>query len=132
MRISALAFWVSAILVQPVFAADCRDQTQSGLNDCAQVAFQKADRALNEVYKEITGRLSDDADTTKLLTQAQRAWISFRDAECAFAAASVNGGSIYPMIHSICLETQTRKRTSELRGFLNCEEGSLDCPVPLP
>lgn len=128
-RISILACaWLS--LSASAFAAECEDQTQSGLNRCADAAYQKADAALNGVYSEITRRLKGDAATKQLLTAAQRAWLGFRDAECAFANAANAGGSIYPMVHAECLERLTKARASDLRAYLKCSEGDLSCPVP--
>jgi len=64
----------------------------------AQEDFKSADSELNTLYKEITQRLAGDEATLHLLTAAQRAWIAFRDAECAFSASGVEGGSAYPEI----------------------------------
>ena len=82
------------------------------------------------VVWEIVGRLADDAEGKKLLQAAQRAWISFRDAECAFSTNDSKGGSIYPMLMSNCLEELTADRTKQLRTYLDCEEGDMSCPVP--
>src|SRR6516164_9070510 len=41
-------------------AMDCPEQTQIGLDQCADQAFQTADRALNEAYREILRRLGDE------------------------------------------------------------------------
>jgi len=130
MRLFALVALAMLGVATPGLALDCKDQTQSGLNQCADASYQKADAALNGAYKQILHRLKDDAATTKLLAQAQKAWIAWRDAECTFAASASVGGSIYPMEVSICLEAQTKKRTQDLGGYLKCEEGGLGCPVP--
>jgi uncharacterized protein YecT (DUF1311 family) len=112
------------------FAEDCPDQSQQGLNQCADAAYKKADAELNTVYKEITRRLKGDAATAKLLTNAQKAWIEFRDSECEFANSENVGGSIYPMVYAGCLERLTKTRASQLRAYLKCEDGALGCPVP--
>jgi uncharacterized protein YecT (DUF1311 family) len=128
-RISILACaWL--LLSGSAFAAECEDQTQTGLNRCADAAYQKADAALNGVYNEITRRLKGDSATKQLLTAAQKAWLGFRDAECTFANAANAGGSIYPMVHAECLERLTKARTGDLRAYLKCGEGDLGCPVP--
>jgi uncharacterized protein YecT (DUF1311 family) len=111
-------------------AAECADQTQNGLNACADAAYRKADAALNAAYKEIIRRLKGDAAATKLLVTAQKAWIAYRDAECDFASSANAGGSIYPMVYSICLEAATKERTRELGEFLKCGDGDTGCPVP--
>jgi uncharacterized protein YecT (DUF1311 family) len=127
-RISILlCAWLSLAL--PAYADDCPYQTQSGLNRCAEDVYKKADEALNAAYKEITRRLKDDAETARLLTAAQKAWIAFRDAECTFANAENAGGSIYPMVYAGCLSRLTKARTKELESYLKCEDDALGCPV---
>ena len=111
----------------------CNDQSnQMELDVCADQEFKAADTALNRSYSEIQKRLADDADGKKRLTVAQKAWIGFRDAECDFQTFNSKDGSIYPMIVSECLTAMTKKRTEELKVYLNCEEGDLSCPVPAP
>jgi uncharacterized protein YecT (DUF1311 family) len=137
MRLSALAFCamlsaVPAAYAEAAYAEECQDQTQSGLDVCADKSYKKADAALNGVYKDITHRLKDDAATAKLLVQAQKAWLTYRDAECAFSSSASAGGSIYPMVLALCLEAVTEERTRDLRVFLKCDEGDMGCPVPAP
>jgi len=96
----------------------------------AQEDFKSADTELNKLYKEITARLADDSAKLHLLTVAQRGWIAFRDAECAFAASGVEGGSAYPEIVESCKADLTRKRSADFNAYLSCEEGDLACPVP--
>lgn len=111
-------------------AEDCADQTQSGLTLCASAAFTKADDRLNALYRQITARLKDDGETRGLLVAAQRAWITFRDAECTFLTSPAAQGSIHPMLVAQCREALTLKRVAELEPLLDCEEGDMSCPVP--
>jgi len=96
----------------------------------AQEDFQSADSELNKLYKEITARLVGDEATLHLLTVAQRGWIAFRDAECAFSASAVEGGSAYPEVLSNCKADLTLKRVADFKAYLSCQEGDLGCPVP--
>ena len=130
MRAAAIALCVTIFAVPCALAGECADQTQSGLNACADEAFRKADAALNGAYKEIVRRLKDDPTTTRLLVQAQKAWLGWRDAECAFSSSPNAGGSIFQMVYSMCLETLTKKRVAKLGAYLKCGEGDLGCPVP--
>ena len=104
---------------------------QQTTTECADLSFNKSDKQLNDIYKQIEGRLSDDADTRKLLGQAQRAWIKFRDAECDFKSSASAGGTARPMIVAICEDGITQSRIKDLQAYLKCEEGALDCPVPV-
>ena len=125
---AALALFASGTAQAADDCANTQDQTT--MDVCASDAFKKSDKQLNDVYKQIGTRLKDDADKTKLLVTAQRAWVAFRDAECAFSSSGVTGASVYPMIHSICLDGLTQTRTKDLQVYLACEEGDMSCPVP--
>lgn len=104
--------------------------TQTDMNLCADQAYRKSDADLNAAYKEVTERLKDSKAALTQLQTAQKAWLFFRDAECAFSSAGVTGGSAYPMVLSQCLDKLTQARTKELRAYLACEEGDTICPVP--
>jgi uncharacterized protein YecT (DUF1311 family) len=120
-------------LVLPAAHADeCMDnaESQAAMTQCAAQAYQASDAELNELFHEIRQRLGDDADTRHLLRDAERAWVAFRDAECAFAASAVVGGSAYPMVHDLCLDELTQSRIEQFRQYLDCEEGDMSCPVP--
>ncbi|PKA40301.1 lysozyme inhibitor LprI family protein [Rhizobium sullae] len=124
----ALILTTSAVAHAEQVCGDLTNQTD--MNICAGKAYQKSDAELNALYKQIEARLKDDADTKKLLVAAQKAWVRFRDAECNFSSSTVAGGTAYPFISSTCLDTITKSRIEDLKGYLKCEEGDLDCPVP--
>jgi uncharacterized protein YecT (DUF1311 family) len=115
----------------PAAAQECNrsDESQAAMNICAHEDYATADSKLNQIYSEIVKRLGDSSDHKKLLQAAQRAWIAFRDAECAFANSGSEDGSIYPMLMSQCLERLAAARTTQLQGYLECEEGDMSCPV---
>ncbi|MCT8997522.1 lysozyme inhibitor LprI family protein [Chelativorans intermedius] len=135
MRCAAILI-AGVALVSPNFAfaqdmSKCIEmETQGGMTECAIAALNTSDKKLNELYKRIEARLSDDADTKKLLIQAQRDWIRFRDAECNFQTAGAAGGSIAPALVAMCMDGLTQSRIEDFEGYLNCEEGDLSCPIP--
>lgn len=132
MRSIILAFGLVTCSVHAVHADECMDKAtaQADMDRCAAEALKASDAELNKVYREIEHRLSDDAATRRLLVAAERAWLTFRDAECSFASSTAAGGSIYPMIQNQCLDGLTRARVDELRQYLECQEGDPGCPVP--
>ena len=96
---------------------------------------EQAFRLVGMVERESGGNrpaegMADDADARKLLQESQRAWIAFRDAECKFSSSGVDGGSVYPMVHALCLQGLTDERIMQLGAYLKCEEGDMSCPVP--
>ncbi len=104
--------------------------TQTDMNLCADQDYRKSDKDLNDAYRSVVERLKDDSIKTTKLQAAQKAWLFFRDAECAFSSGGTSGGSVYPMVLSLCLDKLTQARTKELRAYLQCEEGDTSCPVP--
>ena len=126
-----LAFLVAASSTCQVRADDCASSaSQTDMNLCEDAALKRADAELNKTYQEILERLKDSQETKQLLVASQRLWVRFRDAECAFTASGVEGGSIYPTILLNCRSTITENRVKELGVYLKCEEGDLACPVP--
>lgn len=105
-------------------------EDQPAMNACADAAFKKSDKKLNELYHLIDTRLNDDADTKKLLVQAQRDWVKFRDAACNFQTAEAAGGSMMPMLTAQCTDSLTQSRIKNFEAYLKCEEGDMSCPVP--
>ena len=85
-----LSSLATLILAAPLLAGvaradDCANaMDQATMDECAGKDFDAADKKLNDAYKQIEGRLKDNAGSKKLLVDAQRAWVAFRDAECAF------------------------------------------------
>ncbi|WP_202908576.1 lysozyme inhibitor LprI family protein [Labrys sp. WJW] len=116
----------------PAFAAgDCANAAdEAALNQCAGKSLKASDGELNTLYKQIQKRLNDDADKTKLLVAAQRAWVAFRDAECNFSSAGVTGGTLYPLAVTQCRDGLTKDRIKTFKTYLNCTEGDLSCSVP--
>lgn len=125
--VAALVLAASA-QAQPLNCAN--PATQTDLNLCADQAYRQSDADLNAAYQSVTGRLAKDTSKLTQLQAAQKAWLFFRDAECAFSSAGTTGGSAYPMVLSQCLDKLTQARTKELRAYLKCEEGDMSCPVP--
>jgi uncharacterized protein YecT (DUF1311 family) len=112
-------------------AQDCNDApTQAEMTECAAKAYEQSDHKLNEAYRKITSRLADLPEVKTSLTKAQRAWISFRDAQCEFTNAQAGGGTLYATLINQCLTDMTNQRVEALETFLQCEEGDISCPVP--
>jgi uncharacterized protein YecT (DUF1311 family) len=91
-------------------------QTQSEMNICASIAYQNADRKLNQVYRQLLPKLS--ASRKQKLISAQQAWIKFRDSSCEFETSAYEGGSIAPMIYGFCLADVTEQRSKDLQRYL--------------
>lgn len=125
----ALGF-VIATMTAPATAQewDCSDPgelPQQGMNYCAALDYQKADRALNAAWPILIERMkeidalsgdffADQANAHENLLKAQRAWIDYRDGQCEAEGAQYAGGSIRPLIEATCKADLTRQRTEQL------------------
>lgn len=81
--------------------------------ECAGWELEQADRWLNQVYAIVRDELEDDQAKT-LLRNAQRAWITYRDAACAADADEVRGGTMQPLVEIGCRTGKTIQRAREL------------------
>ena len=109
---------------------DCSNaMTQSDMTACSQQDYETADVALNAAYRKTMARaqamdknLADLGDNmvgaVEALKTAQRAWIAYRDGQCALAGFEARGGSMEPMLVAGCLADLTTKRTDELNAAL--------------
>ena len=116
-------FSVTGAVAQDVDCEEASDQTS--LNICADQDYKAADEALNTAFLELRDGLEqEDADRLKV---AQRDWIAYRDAMCAFVGGPTEGASANPMVVSNCLASITNTQTELLLDQSNCEEGDLSC-----
>ena len=102
-------------------------QTQSEMNQSANVDYKKADAELNKSYRDVFNKL--DASGKTDLKAAQNAWIKYRDLDCKFQSGGAAGGSVQAMVVAGCLTGKTIARTKELNGLLHCQEGDVSCVV---
>lgn len=88
---------------------------------CAGLDFEKADKELNALWPTLKSdaEASDTAAGTHeyadALLASQRAWITFRDAECIWQGYDAHGGSLEPMIVNVCSARLTRERIKQLQ-----------------
>ena len=120
------------ILAAPAFSQeyplpDCSNpQKQPDMNYCAGQDFEKADKELNDVYKQalenqkkIAKSGGEYAGAVEALKTAQRAWIVYRDAHCENYGIQYGSGTMRPMEVDGCKETLTKARTKELHAIID-------------
>ena len=124
MKVYTFAFLLAAC-PGLAFAQDsqCADaMAQAELNACVYAEFETADAALNKIWPQAMALMKQiDANLPKAeqgaadqLRDSQRAWITFRDANCAAEAYMVHGGSAQPMVRYGCMARLTEARTADL------------------
>jgi uncharacterized protein YecT (DUF1311 family) len=108
------------------FADDCGDaNSQTDLDICYGQQYSAADAALNATYGKLMKAVSPAGQAS--LRAAERAWLVYRDTQCAFNLLGRSDASVYPMVLAICKTGLTEKQNDELKGQLDCEEGDLSC-----
>ncbi|RAK02517.1 uncharacterized protein YecT (DUF1311 family) [Larkinella arboricola] len=91
-------------------------QTQTELNLCAQMRFQKADQELNALYRQLLDLLPKD--DKMMVVDAQRQWLAYRDAHCKIYEKMYAGGSMLSMVLANCREAATLNRINELKELI--------------
>ena len=97
-----------------------------GMTWCLSAEADVWDGFLNDEYQATRGfaRRADEDEAVyfpeyavraEKLLEAQRAWIAFRDAECALDYAEWGSGSMRNIAYADCRMTMTAERTIELR-----------------
>lgn len=92
-------------------------QSTYGMLTCGDAEIKAQDARLNRAYKsDITDMAENPAGKAALL-KAQRAWIAFRDADCATVRA-VSGGTIASIYVQACYLDHTARRAEALEDLL--------------
>ncbi|MDD2876998.1 MAG: lysozyme inhibitor LprI family protein [Acidiphilium sp.] len=113
---------ILALLCGGMVAASA--QTQAAMDRQATREFHAADHHLNLVYAQVIAGL--DPHRQMLLRQAERDWVTFRDAECAFRTAGSEGGTIHPLLVTACRTQLTTARAEALAKSV-CKAGDPTC-----
>jgi uncharacterized protein YecT (DUF1311 family) len=78
--------------------------------ECLETQRAAWDKKLNEAYKELLSTARPEQKAA--LRAAQRAWLTFRDANCQYYLKGE--GSIARISAAVCLRDMTEKRAREL------------------
>jgi len=116
-------YFVPLLLLFPSpVTAQCKDaistkDMQDGIDNDMDNEWKKSDADLNRVYQESLKKLKPEQ--AALLKKAQRAWLSYRDAQCEADKMSA-GGTTAPLALTQCRVTLTQERTKTLKDtYLN-------------
>ena len=112
--------FASASASAQMYGADyeqCSAKTTMGIAECVAERAKVWDARLNTAYQALTKR-SDSAQRAPLKS-AQRAWITYRNANCKFYGAGQ--GTISRIEGAECLRAMTQQRTCEMERANNPE-----------
>ena len=113
-------------------SADEKVPSQLELNDEAGAEFAQSDKALNTAYGELMTTIEkcgpDFTTWKEKLRAAQRDWIKFRDSNCDYESAPLEGGQAWSMEYNGCRSSMTNERTRRLREMLDQFKDVNSCP----
>ena len=104
---------------------------QMDMNRCFCDEYHKSDAKLNRIYQQLLAANQASPLKVEKLKAAQRAWISFRDAQMeAFYPTTgedprLTYGSVYQMCYCMAQQTLTEDRTKQLKRMLDTKEGDV-------
>ncbi|UAB76902.1 DUF1311 domain-containing protein [Erythrobacter sp. SCSIO 43205] len=125
--ISLLLMLVQASDLPPCDQEKADQGIQQEMNICAHREYLIADENLNAQWKLTRAemkRRDSEADLPEwderpgyfdTLLEAQRAWLTYRDAHCRSDGYFARGGSLEPLLVSTCKTALTIERTAQLR-----------------
>jgi uncharacterized protein YecT (DUF1311 family) len=100
----------STLLCSGALAA-CDGNTQMEMTACEAADLQRTETQLTALYAKFK-------PVPPELRTAERAWIAYRDAECAYEHHASPDGSMYPMEEAMCRTALDRQRIEVLRSDL--------------
>ncbi len=89
-------------------------RTTAGQIGCVDAELKRQDARLDQAYRGAMGRLNTRQQGK--LRAAQRAWIAFRDADCA-ARQDEAWGTLSRVEAAFCVLEKTARRADELEAF---------------
>ncbi len=109
-----------------------KDPSNLGMKQCAGDADADADKLLNETYGAAVAALKrpqdggdrdggDARETLRRLVASERAWIAYRDAECAFEGTSMLGGTGEELVIVECHTMMTVARVKAIGSVLDAK-----------
>ncbi len=133
---AALLLAVCCSVTHAAPALNCKDpQSNYEMKMCADQDLKKADAELKIAYDKAiaharetdrwsrTRKVSQNKpDDEPLLREAQRAWVSFRDANCKYQYQIYYGGSHAGLAYLLCMADTTKARVKELRQLPGGDE----------
>lgn len=117
-----------ALAAQAAHDPRCDSPRTPDLMACAGADWNRADAAMNAEYRRVMAQMKDqdahpqpDATTgptyAATLLASQRAWLAFRDAECANEGYKFRGGTMQNLEAVSCKANLTKARTKQLHDL---------------
>lgn len=90
-------------------------QTQIEMNKDASDYYEVADKKMTKIYKEVMSNLNPE--DKKLLLDAQRNWVKYKESHCKSVKNGFKKGSIQTLTYYTCLLEATEERIKQLQKY---------------
>jgi uncharacterized protein YecT (DUF1311 family) len=91
-------------------------ETTLGMEGCSEQAILRTDAKIDAVAKRIFVRLGSTRARRRFVT-AQKAWLTYRNADCASASDVYEGGTLAGVVAADCSAQRTTRHLFEIRAF---------------
>jgi|SRR3989344_2683202 len=110
---------------EPEKNIDCTNAFSTpDIEQCASISLENTEKELNLAYKTLVKSLSQPnteydnyTEYRKKILIAQRAWIKYREADCAAQYEMHRSGTIRNSIYLACKEERAKQRIKELTNY---------------
>jgi uncharacterized protein YecT (DUF1311 family) len=94
-------------------------------------SYEASKAELESFYQQLKDHWPSNDLHRKRLINSQRAWLSFRDAECEFVTTDVDHTS-HIDDYELCAQALTVERSRALQRYLQCADLDTACAVVAP
>lgn len=108
------------------YSRKCESGGTTSMAECSAYFLEAADKELNDLYQRLRKKHGRGTVADQSLVKAQRAWVTFSSATCAYESLGYRGGGFEGVLINGCREKLTKQRSLELGAYLSCS--SNDCP----
>jgi len=115
----------AVVLSPPALAQPSGPVTQDTMNRDSASRLAVSERQMKSLVATLNARYPPPFRVA--LRRSQRAWEAYRDADCAFQASGVAGGSVQPLVLAECRADRTDVRVKDLKAQVDCQEGDMSC-----
>jgi uncharacterized protein YecT (DUF1311 family) len=98
--------------------------TQTDMNIRALEELEAVDKVMDRLLSDLRERRGDER-ARELLEDSQKAWLVFRERQCALRADPEEFATINPLLRANEATSLTKERIRQLRWYLEREEGDL-------
>lgn len=114
----------------PLYAKkDCNEviTDAQAFHQCFADNFGAADDALNALYQKLMAQQVFYVGSRQALRDSERAWVAYKEAECAYEDGAKPTSEDYWLAHTDCEIRLTEARIRELSGRPSCAGGASLC-----